>query len=110
MFPNPSAVFYAILTVLGAVVPWIFNLQHFDAGGTTGDFFTMGFVNPVASSLTVDLLIGGAAFMTWMVIEARRRAMKNWWIYLVVMFTVAFACAAPLFLWMRERHLAAQPE
>ena len=108
MFPNPSAVFYAIFTVLGAIAPWTFNLQHFNAGGTMIDFFTMGFVNPVAGSLTTDLLIGGTAFITWMVVEARRRGMKNWWIYLVVMFTIAFACACPLFLWMRERHLAQQ--
>lgn len=108
MFPNPSAVFYAILTVLGAIVPWIFNLEHFAAGGTGGEFFTLGFVNPVAGSLTVDLLIGSLAFIVWMVIEARRRGMKNWWIYIVVTFTIAFACSAPLFLWMRERHLAEQ--
>jgi len=108
MFPNPSAVFYAVLAVLGAIVPWTFNLQHFSANGTLAGFLTMGFVNPVAGSLTSDLLIGGTAFMTWMVVEARRRGMKNWWIYLVLTFAIAFACAAPLFLWMRERHLAQQ--
>lgn len=108
MFPNRSSVFYALLTVSGAVVPWIFNLQHFAAGGTTGDFFRMGFVNPVASSLTVDLLIGCTAFMTWAVIEARRRGMKYAWLYVVLTFSIAFAFAGPLFLWMRERHIAAQ--
>jgi hypothetical protein len=110
MFPNFSAIFYAILTALGAVVPWIFNLQHFSAGGTTGEFFTLGFVNPVAGSLTSDLLIGSTAFTVWMVVEARRRGMKNWWIYLVATFTIAFAFSAPLFLWMRERHIAAHPQ
>jgi hypothetical protein len=108
MFPNRSSVFYAILTVLGLVLTWTFNLQHFAGGGTTADFFTMGFVNPVASSLTVDLLVGCAAFMTWAVIEARRRGMKHAWVYVVLTFGVAFAFAGPLFLWMRERHIAAE--
>jgi len=33
--------------------------------------------------------------------------MKNWWIYLVLIPTVAFAFACPLFLFMRERKLNA---
>jgi hypothetical protein len=34
--------------------------------------------------------------------------MKHAWAYVVLTFGVAFAFAAPLFLFMRERHLAAR--
>ena len=33
--------------------------------------------------------------------------MRNWWAYIAVTFLVAFACAFPLFLFMRERRLEA---
>lgn len=40
-----------------------------------------------------------------MIIEARRLRMRAWWAYVVATFMIAFACAFPLFLLMREAHL-----
>ena len=105
MIPNWRAAVYAILCIPGVVVPWFFNLQHYSAGGTTAEFLSLGFVNPVAASLTSDLVVGSAAFVVWMIVEARRLEMR-WWIYLLATFGVAFAFSAPLFLWMRERRLS----
>jgi hypothetical protein len=45
--------------------------------------------------------------MIWMVREARRLEMRHAWVYVVLVFGVAFAFACPLFLLMRERRLAA---
>jgi hypothetical protein len=106
-FPNWRAVFYFMVAILGAVVPWYYNLQHYSGGGTTAEFFTLGFVNPVASSLSADLTFGALAFTVWMAVEGRRLGMRLWGIYLVLIFTVAFAFAGPLFLWARERTLSA---
>lgn len=100
---------YAMLTVLGLVVPWYFNWQFtsLEGGFDPLVFARSGFVNPGASSLTVDLLIGCTAFLVWLFAEARRLEMRRAWIYLVLTFAVAFAFAFPLFLWMRERRLRA---
>ena len=96
---------YGLLFVAGFVLPWYFNLQAMNDEGGPLNFFTMGFVNPVASSLTVDLLIGASAVAVFIVAEARRLGMPHWWIYLVLTGLVAFAFSVPLFLLMRERHL-----
>ena len=100
---------FAVLAVLGAVVPWYYNLQLMSAGGgfSVSEFVAGGFANPAAASLTVDLLVGSTAVTIWMVAEARRLEMKHWWIYLALIPTVAFAFACPLFLLMRERRLRA---
>ena len=47
----------------------------------------------------------GHLFPDW----ARRIGMRHAWIYPVLTFTVALGFAFPLFLFMRERHLAARP-
>ena len=97
---------YAALTFLGLVLTWYFNFQHFAGGGTAGEFLSLGFVNSVSSSLTVDLLVACVAFVIWMVSEGERLGMKARWLYPCLAFGVAFAFAGPLFLWMRERQLA----
>ncbi len=76
-----------------------------EAGLGVSEFFTMGFVNPVSSSLTVDLAVACLAFLAWMPFEARRLAMRHWWVYVVATFTIAFAFSFPFFLFMRERKL-----
>jgi hypothetical protein len=101
---------YGLLAVLGLVVPWYFNFQYAAQGGNLGDlvgFFSMGFVNPVASSLTLDLTIAFAAFVLWAIPESRRIGMRAGWLYPLLGFFIAFAFAFPLFLLMRERHLRA---
>ena len=99
---------YAALAVLGVLWTGYFNMQALDAGLGLGDFFVMGFVNPVSSSLTADLTVACLAFIVWMPFEARRLEMKHWWVYVVLTFTLAFAFSFPLFLFMRERKLLGQ--
>jgi signal transduction histidine kinase len=41
-----------------------------------------------------------------MVVESKRLQMKHLWIVLLSAVTIAFAFAAPLFLFLRERRLA----
>ena len=105
---NLKVAVYGALAVLGVVWTGYFNLQAMEAGLGVSAFFTLGFVNPVSSSLTADLVVACLAFLAWLPFEARRLEMRNWWIYVVVTFGVAFAFSFPLFLFMRERKLLAQ--
>lgn len=79
---------------------WTFSLTAFLDGV---------FANHASSSIGWDITIACAAFVVWMLHEARRIGMRHVWIYVVLTFGVAFAFSAPLFLYMRERHLAARP-
>jgi hypothetical protein len=108
---------YLALAVAGAVLPWLANLEFIQAYGASGDvglFVRLANDNPAASSLSRDLAIGATAVVIWMVNESRRLQMRGLGWVLLSCVTLAFACGAPLFLYLRERRLAemavSQPE
>ena len=107
--PSPwLAWLYLGLAVAGAILPWLANLDFIRASGGPFDlalFIAQANANPAAQSLSRDLLIGATAFMIWMVVEARRLQIKYFWVALLASFGLAFACGAPLFLFLRERRL-----
>jgi hypothetical protein len=100
---------YLGLAIAGAVLPWLANLEFIQAYGASGDlglFVRLANDNPAASSLSRDLAIGATAVVIWMVTESRRLKMRGLVWVLLSCFTLAFACGAPLFLYLRERRLA----
>ena len=101
---------YAGLALLGLLGTWYFNIQYVAQGGAFNPaaWLRLGFVNPAAASLTVDLLVAFATFILWTVLESRRLRMRAGWLYPVLGLLVAFAFALPLFLLLRERHLRFQ--
>ena len=99
---------YLALAVSGAVLPWLANLDYMRAypgGFDIGQFIALANVNPAAQSLSRDLAIGSSAVLIWIVVESRRLRLKGLWLVLLCCFTLAFACGAPLFLYLRERRL-----
>ncbi|MCT0199738.1 DUF2834 domain-containing protein [Synechococcus sp. CS-1325] len=99
---------YLALAVAGAILPWLANLDFIQSSGNVFDlsrFIALANANPAAQSLSRDLLIGASAITIWMVVEAGRLQMRGLWVALLCSATLAFACGAPLFLWMRERRL-----
>jgi hypothetical protein len=100
---------YLALAVAGAVLPWLANVEFIRAYGSSFDlglFVQLANANPAASSLSRDLAIGASAVVVWMVTEARRLQMRGLPWVLLSCVTLAFACGAPLFLYLRERRLA----
>jgi hypothetical protein len=100
---------YLGLAIAGAVLPWLANLEFIQAYGASGDlglFVRLANDNPAARSLSRDLAIGATAVVIWMVTESRRLQMRGLVWVLLSCFTLAFACGAPLFLYLRERRLA----
>lgn len=100
---------YLILAIAGALWPWLANVDFIQAYGTAGNlglFVQLANANPAASSLSRDLAIGATAVVIWMVSESRRLQMRGLGWVLLSCVTVAFACGAPLFLYLRERRLA----
>lgn len=99
---------YLALAVAGAILPWMANLEFIrisDGPFDLGLFIRMANSNPASQSLSRDLLIGATAFTIWMVNEARRMNIRGLWLALLCSVTLAFACGAPLFLFLRERRL-----
>jgi hypothetical protein len=101
---------YGVFALCGLVGPWIFNLQfiHAHGGFSVSEFVAECFTAPATRSLSIDITVAALAWIAWMVGEARRLGMRHWWIYIVLVFGVAFGFACPFFLFMRERHLRGQ--
>ena len=105
---------YLLLAIVGAVLTWQANLA-FMAESTTAGFELQRFIsdasnNPASQSLSSDLLIGATAVSLWISVEGPRLKIRYWWLGIVLSFSVAFACGAPFFLFLRERHLIALEE
>ncbi|MFM2079386.1 MAG: hypothetical protein RLZZ124_1716 [Cyanobacteriota bacterium] len=100
---------YLALAIAGAILPWQANLAFIRAHGASFDlalFVQLANANPAAQSLSRDLLVGASAVTVWMVAESRRLQMRHLGLVLLSAVTIAFAFAAPLFLYLRERRLA----
>lgn len=110
---SPLAWIYLGLSILGALSTWSYNVQAFSELGdafTPAAFVRVGFEgSPILGSLAADFWVGSMASLIWMVSEGRRLKMQRLWIYVVLTFVIAWACSLPLFLFMRERRLGAQP-
>ncbi|MGA0021187.1 MAG: DUF2834 domain-containing protein [Vulcanococcus sp.] len=108
--PRPwLAWLYLGLAVAGGVLPWMANLDYMQQYGSSFDvsqFIQLANANPAAQSLSRDLLIGASAITVWIVVESRRLQMRHLWLVLLSSVTIAFAFAAPFFLFLRERRLA----
>ena len=99
---------YAVLAAAALFTTWSHNLAFFaspDAG--IASFVRGAYANPAAASLSSDLLFLTGAAVVWMVVEARRHAIRFVWLYVVLAFAVAISVTFPLFLIARERRLAA---
>ncbi len=80
-------------------------MKSYGPGFNIASFIEMANINPAAQSLSRDLFLGAGAVTIWMFTEKKRLKMKNFWIVILTTFTIAFACAAPLFLFLRELRL-----
>jgi len=99
---------YLALAISGAVLPWLANIdfiKEYGSGFDLGMFVQLANANPAASSLSRDLAIGATAVVIWIVQESKRLQMRGLPWVLLSCVTLAFACGAPLFLYLRERRL-----
>jgi hypothetical protein len=100
---------YLALAVAGGILPWLANFDYMRQYGSSFDlglFVELANANPAAQSLSRDLLVGATAVTLWIVVESRRLQMRHLWLVLLSSVTIAFAFAAPFFLFLRERRLA----
>lgn len=94
---------YLALAVVGAVVPYLFFLDHFRAEGLdVVAFVTALFENGAAGGFTADLLIASPVFWLFMATDARERGVGAVWPFVVLNLTIGLSCALPAYLWRRE--------
>lgn len=91
---------FLVLAIIGAIVPYVFFLQHFAAHGMALPDFVAGiFATPAASGFTADLLITSLAFWIYM-FGARRDGGPNPLPFIVVNLLIGLSCALPAYLYV----------
>ena len=87
----------------GAIVPYIYFIQHFaDVGFGLGDFTSALFANPAAGGFTADLLI--TSFVFWIAMFHRRSLGKGPkpLLFIILNLTIGLSCALPAYLAANE--------
>ncbi len=107
MSPRALRIVYGLLAVGALFATWSQNLAFFaSSDGSMSAFLSDAYASPAAASLSNDLLFLTAAAIVWMVVEARRHAIRFVWLYVALSFAIAISVTFPLFLIARERALA----
>jgi hypothetical protein len=89
---------YAALAVAGFLLP-MSQLFPFLRHHELAAFFTLPFVNPVATMFTFDLLVSCAVF--WVFVYSQ--SVRHRWLYVAMTLMVGLSFALPMFLLARER-------
>jgi hypothetical protein len=97
---------YLVLAVLGFVLPDYFFVSFLAENGLDlGLLLNQLFANNISTFFAVDLIITAIVFLVFMVREAGRYQMRNWWLYIVATLAVGPSFAFPLFLYFRETRI-----
>ena len=97
---------YLVAAILGAVVPYVFFLQHFGAEGIDlMRFLGAAFANPAAAGLGSDLFI--SSFVFWIYMFHVGSAGPKPWPFIALNLLIGLSCALPAYLYWRERDGAA---
>ena len=100
---------YLILALLGLVVPYWFLFEFLGTNGFDLALLVQQlFANNISTFFAVDLVISILVFWLYMIAEANKLNMKNWWLYILASLTVGLSFALPLFLYFREGKLENQ--
>lgn len=111
--PRPRIVLcvvYALIALAALIGTWSQNLTYFgavtDFVPALGRFIQDTTVTPAARSIAVDIGLVFLAAAIFMVIEAKKHAIRFVWVYIVLGLFVAISVTFPLFLIARELRLA----
>ena len=104
---------YLALSIAGfgiplALAPW--TLQHRDNLlflMNPAETLELTFGNYASAAFTADLLWVFVVFCSWVIVESRSRGIKRSWVFILLAFLFGVSGPFPLFLYWRERQLAA---
>lgn len=97
--------FYLSLAILGAVVPYVFFVQHFQSAGYSPDAFIRAiFANGAASGFTADLLISSLVFWIAMISDRKVNAGPHPAPFIALNLLIGLSCALPAWLYARTNN------
>ena len=95
---------YLVLAIVGAVLPYVFFVQHFSSEGVSlSRFVTALFPNGAAGGFTADLLITSVVFWIFMFHQRNRDNGPRPILFIGLNLLIGLSCALPAYLYARER-------
>jgi Terpene cyclase DEP1 len=110
---SPKHIFYIAIALFGLVTCWMNGLAWMAGGGNIlnlPSFFIDAYNSGSAAAfLTIDILIAWGVFMIWVVGDATKIGLgaRTGWLF-VALSGLGTCFAFPIYLVLRERHLARQ--
>ena len=97
---------YLVLAIIGAVVPYVFFIQHFSGEGFgLPTFLRAMFANPAAGGISADLLLSSFIFWGFMFQQQSRGKGPGPAVFVVLNLLIGLSCAFPAYLYARERRV-----
>lgn len=97
---------YAFLTVIGTVVPLSQFYKFLVENGLDFKlFFEDLFTNHISSFFGWDVIISAVVVLFFIIYEAKRLKIENFWISILGLLLAGVSCGLPLFLYIRDRRL-----
>lgn len=99
--PMPLRTTLLALAALGLVLPWIWNIRWFLAGGSVVPqvFWPAAMANALTTAITLDVYLAAASFSVWVLWERRVRRPV---LVVLACFGLGLAFALPLYLALRR--------
>lgn len=94
---------FLILAVIGAILPYLFFIQHISNEGLSPSKLTAAvFANSAAGAFTTDLLLSSEIFWIFMFLERSRAKGSNPLLFILLNCFIGLSCALPAYLYARE--------
>ncbi len=94
---------YLLLSVVGAIVPYLFFFQFIQAEGLNiPAFISALFVNGAAGGFSADLLLSSFIFWLFMFQQVKESNGPKPYLFIVLNLIIGLSCALPAYLFARE--------
>lgn len=94
---------YAILCVLGLVLPYYFLLPFLFSNGLDIPLvISQLYGNQMSAFFATDVFVSSVVLWVFIYQETRNRRVPHWWLCIVANLTVGVSLGLPLFLWLRQ--------
>ena len=95
---------YLLLSVVGAIVPYLFFFQFIQAEGLNiPAIISALFVNGAAGGFSADLLLASFIFWLFMFQQVKESNGPKPYIFIVLNLIIGLCCALPAYLYAREK-------
>ena len=95
---------YLFLAVIGAIVPYFFFFQFFQAEGINVFVFVSAlFVNGAAGGFTMDVLLSSFIFWLFMFKQVKESNGPKPYLFIVLNLAIGLSCALPAYLYAKEK-------